>query len=126
MASLTDIFNAINSATQSLNKFATAFPRTGGNVTPVNNLSSAGFVTVILPNANRNSISFHNPGPNIVYVAPTTVGSSQGTFTPTPTALGGCFEIVPGDWVTLAGVVQQGFQAFVTAGSSQPLTILDQ
>jgi hypothetical protein len=126
MASIQDLYNAILSATASLNKFTTSFPRSGGNVTPINNLSSAGFVQVIVANSNRNNITFHNPGSATVYVAPTTVGSSGGTLNPSISALGGTFEVLPGGWVTLAGVVQQGFQAMVSSGSSQPLTIMDQ
>lgn len=126
MATITDIYNAISAATQSLNKFSQTFPRAGGTVTPINNLSSTP-VAVIGSNANRNSITFHNPGAGIAYVAPTTVGSSNGVLSPSSAALGGCIEVVPGDWVTLSGVVQQGWQAFVLAGSSsQPLTVMDQ
>jgi hypothetical protein len=124
--SLQDIFNALQALTQSLNAATTAVPRTGGNFTPVNNLSSAGFVQIIPSNPKRNNISFHNPGTATVIVAPLTVGSSQGTFKPTSTQLGGTFEVLPADWVTLTGLVQQGFQAMATAGSSQPFTVLDQ
>jgi hypothetical protein len=124
--SLQDIYNALQTLNQSINAATTAVPRSGGNFTPINNLSSAGFVQVIAPNPKRNNISFHNPGVSTVIVAPLTVGSSQGKFTPTAALLGGTFEILPADWVTLTGLCQQGFQAMVTAGSSQPLTILDQ
>jgi hypothetical protein len=124
--SLQDIFNALQALTQSINAATTALPRTGGNFTAINNLSSAGFITVIAPNSKRNNISFHNPGTSTVIVAPLTVGSSQGLLTPSAIQLGGTFEVIPADWVTLSGLCQQGFQAMVTAGSSQPLTIVDQ
>lgn len=125
MAAVTDLYNAIITATQSLNKFTQTFPRAGGTVTAINNLSSSP-VPVIAADPNRNSITFHNPGSIITYVAPLTIGSSGGNLNPSLTQLGGCCELVPGDWLTLSGVVQQGWQAFVSSGSSQPLTIMVQ
>jgi len=124
--SLQDVYNALQTLNQSINAATTAVPRTGGNFTPINNLSSAAFVQIIPPNPKRNNITFHNPGANTVIVAPLTVGSSQGTFKPTTTQLGGTFGVAPLDWVTLTGLCQQGYQAMATVGSSQPFTVLDQ
>lgn len=133
MASIQDLYVALNTATQALSKFTATFPRVGGTVIAVNNLSSAGFVPIIGADPNRNNITFVNPGSNYAVVAPTTLGSSGGTFTPSLTQLGGCFLIPPstagvppGPWVTLSGVVQQGWQGGVLAGSSQPLTVMSQ
>lgn len=123
----------MQTAVAALSKFTATFPRAGGTVTAINNLSSAGFVPIIAADPNRNNITFVNPGANVAVVAPTTLGSSGGTFTPSFTQLGGCFLIPPssaglwpGPWVTLSGVVQQGWQAAVLAGSSQPLTVMAQ
>lgn len=126
MASIQDLYTAITNAAQVLSNLAKTMPRAGGNVTAINNLSSAGFISVISSNNGRSNISFHNPGSNTVFVAPTTQGSSNTPFNPTQLLLGGTFQITPGGWVVLTGQVQQGYQAAVTAGSSQPLTIMDQ
>jgi hypothetical protein len=136
MPSVQDLYTAIVSATQALSKFTSTFPRTGGIVTPINNLSSAGFVSILPSDPNRNSITFINPGTATAVVAPTTVGSSGGSFNPPAdlSKLGGCFLVLPSSagvpasalLITLAGVVQQGWQAMVTAGSSQPLTVMAQ
>jgi hypothetical protein len=128
MAGITEIYTAILAGTQSVNVLTQgllALPRPGGKVTAINNLTTSP-ATVIAASSARSNITFHNPGAATAYVAPLTVGSSGGTLTPSLTALGGCFEVLPGGWVTLAGTVQQGFQAFVSSGSSQPLTIMDQ
>lgn len=126
MVDIQSLYTAVTNAAQVLSKFSQTMPRAGGNVTPINNLSSAGFVTIISSNNNRNSITFHNPGPNIVWVAPTTQGQGVTPLNPTPSLLGGTFEVIPGGWVVLTGTVQQGYQAWVTAGSGQPFTVMDQ
>lgn len=127
MASTQDIYNAMLTATQSLNTFTQTFPRTGGYITPVNNLSSGAWVQVTPANSSRNCLTFHNPGTEIVYVAPTIQGSSQGAFSPSgQTYLGGTWMLVPGDSITFSGTCQQAWQATVAAGSSQPLTVFQQ
>lgn len=133
MTTLLEIFQGIQGLTASLNKFNIGFTRAGGNLTAISSLSSGAFIQVLPANPNRNSVTFHNPAPGSsgpsVLVGPLVQGpNSSAAFLPNPNQsnLGGLFEVIPGDWVTLAGGVTQGWQASVTAGSSQALTIFDQ
>jgi hypothetical protein len=125
MSSMQDLYNSVITIAQTFNNFVNNIPAIGGNVTAVNNLSSGAFVQVIGPNQKRNIISFHNPGANVAYVAPLTTSNGQ-PLTPSFSALGGCFQVVPGDFVTLSKNVTGAYQAAVAAGSSQPLTVFDQ
>lgn len=127
MASITDIYNAMVTLTQSLNYLTTSLIGQGGNFTAINNLSSAAFVNVLPISQTRKTISFHNPGVSSIFVAPTTLGpNSSIQFSPTNTQLGGTIEIFPGGWITLSGAVRQAWQALASNQSSQPMTILDQ
>lgn len=98
-------------------------PTNGGKVTAINNLGTSA-ITVIGPNQYRAALSFHNPGTVIVYVAP--LLNAQGiAFTPTLSALGGCWQIGPGSTLSLVGETQYGWQAFAATGSSNPLTVME-
>jgi hypothetical protein len=121
MTAVQDLYVAISNATQAISKFTQLFPRSGGDFVPINNLSSAGFIPMLAADPNRNSLTIHNPSSvATLLVAPATVGSSGGNFSPTPAKLGGCIAILPYDSVTLSGRVQQGWQGMVTIGSSTP------
>lgn len=98
-------------------------PTSGGKVTPINNLGTSA-QTVIGPNPQRTSLTFHNPGTNIFYVAPLLNAQGQ-SFTPTLSALGGTFEIGPGATIVLQGETQFGWQALAAAGSNNPLTVME-
>jgi hypothetical protein len=114
-----NLYVALSNATQAISKFTQIFPRSGGDFTPINNLSSSAFTQMIPPDANRNSITVVNPSSAaVLIIAPATVGSSGGTFTPTFAKLGGTIPILPYDAVTLSGRVQQGWQGAVTLTSS--------
>ena len=102
----------------------------GGKIYAFNNISESGLVTVAPALTSRRKITFHNPGPNDIYVAPAlvqTTGSSVA-FTPSNSALGGCFRVYGnGGTLVIEGECQGAFQAFALtgAGSSNPLTVMD-
>lgn len=102
----------------------------GGKIYAFNNISESGLVTVAPALTSRRKITFHNPGPNDIYVAPAlvqTTGSSVA-FTPSNAALGGCFRVYGnGGTLVIEGECQGAFQAFALtgAGSSNPLTVMD-
>ena len=102
----------------------------GGKIYAFNNISESGLVTVAPALTSRRKITFHNPGPNDIYVAPAlvqTTGSSVA-FTPSNAALGGCFLVYAnGGTLVIEGECQGAFQAFALtgAGSSNPLTVMD-
>lgn len=102
----------------------------GGKIYAFNNISESGLVTVAPALTSRRKITFHNPGPNDIYVAPAlvqTTGSSVA-FTPSNAALGGCFLVYAnGGTLIIEGECQGAFQAFALtgAGSSNPLTVMD-
>ena len=125
MSSMQDLYNSVITLAQTFNNFVNTNPSIGGNVTAVNNLSSGSFVRIIGPNQKRNIITFHNPGTVIAYVAPTTTSNGQ-PLSPSFTALGGCFQVYPGAFVTVSKNVVGAYQAAVAAGSSQPFTVFDQ
>lgn len=101
----------------------TVGPASGGKVTPVNNLGTT-MVQVIGGNPSRAAITFHNPGLNTLYVAPT-LNAQGNAFTPTLASLGGTFEIVAGGLLTITGECQMPWQALVATGSNQPLTVME-
>lgn len=102
----------------------------GGKIYAFNNISESGLVTVAPALTSRRKITFHNPGPNDIYVAPAlvqTTGSSVA-FTPSNAALGGCFRVYGnGGTLAIEGECQGAWQAFAVtgAGSSNPLTVMD-
>lgn len=99
-------------------------PTSGGKVTAVNTLGQVA-IQVIGQNVARQSLLFHNPGTNSVYVAP--MLNAQGvSFTPSSTSLGGTFEIAAGGYSPLfMGEIQGAWQAFASTGSNQPLTVME-
>lgn len=102
----------------------------GGKIYAFNNISESGLVTVAPALTSRRKITFHNPGPNDIYVAPAlvqTTGSSVA-FTPSNAALGGCFRVYGnGGTLAIEGECQGAWQAFAVtgAGASNPLTVFD-
>lgn len=102
----------------------------GGKIYAFNNISESGLVTVAPALTSRRKITFHNPGPNDIYVAPAlvqTTGSSVA-FTPSNAALGGCFLVYAnGGTLIIDGECQGAWQAFskTDAGASNPLTVMD-
>lgn len=102
----------------------------GGKVYAYNAVTNANNIPVAPANTQRNSITFHNPGPNDIFVSPTTslgaLGSSQSTLTPTLAALGGTFRVFGnGGSLTVTGECQQAWQALASTGTTNPLTVMD-
>lgn len=81
-------------------------------------------------NPQRQSITFHNPGVNDLYVAPAVVQTpgtgSDVVLTPSaPNALGGCFLVLAGNTIKLVGEIAKPWQAFTAAAGNNPLTVMD-
>jgi hypothetical protein len=95
----------------------------GGKVYAINTLGTSPS-TVIAANPSRLGITFHNPGTNTAYVAPT-LTATGAALTPSLAALGGTFQIFPGGLLIISGECQGAWQAFVASGSNQPLTVME-
>jgi hypothetical protein len=96
-------------------------------VTAVNSLGTSP-APVIGANPSRTSITFHAPGANDIYVAPTQVlsGGTSVNLTPSLAALGGTYHIFAGGSLTIsAPAASQAWQALAASGSNQPLTIME-
>jgi len=105
----------------------------GGKIYAFNNISTSPMVVAPASPA-RVSLSFHNPGPVIIYVAPSLVQALNSVapsitnqpLTPSLAALGGCFAVAAGGGqITLTGECQGAFQAFAAMGSTNALTVSD-
>lgn len=109
-------------------------PTSGGKVYAFNNLSTTPEV-VAQVNPQRNTITFHNPGPVGFWVAPVVVQNAANNaptqqqltdnpLSPTTSALGGCWYVYPnGGQVTFSGETQKAWQAFSATGSGNPCTV---
>lgn len=83
---------------------------------------------VVGANPQRQSITFHNPGTEDVFVAPLYVQTtgSDVQLNPTTGALGGCWRVYAnGGTLVLTGEVQKPYQAFAAANTGNPLTVMD-
>ena len=98
-------------------------PTSGGKVTPVNNLAVV-FVLVVAANPSRQSITFHNPGTNSLYIGmmTTVIGTA---FNPLLNSLGGTFLLLPGATMTFTGECQLAWGAMAATGSQNPLTVME-
>lgn len=99
----------------------------GGRTYAFNNLTTAP-VQVIGANAQRQKITFHNPGAVDIFVAPLYVQTtgSDVQLVPSPTSLGGCFRVYAnGGSLEITGECQKPYQAFSATGSGNPLTVVD-
>lgn len=109
----------------------------GGKVYGYNNINETTARVVAPANTSRQKITFHNPGPNDIYVAPVNVQNVIGTVPTNPSdvalvltnaALGGS-RIVYGNGGTLeiTGECQGAFQALAktAAGTTNPFTVTD-
>lgn len=109
----------------------------GGKVYGYNNISETAAIIVANSNPTRQKITFHNPGPNDIFVGPAFVQNVLGTapaqpsnvpFVPTTALVGGCFRIYGnGGTLTVEGECQGAWQALAAsgAGSTNPLTVMD-
>lgn len=101
----------------------------GGKVYAFNNITNAANVAVAPANPSRNSIVFHNPGTQDIFISPTTVLNAAGsavTLTPTLAALGGTFRVYAnGGTLQITGECQTAWQALAAAGTTNALTVAD-
>jgi hypothetical protein len=97
----------------------------GGFTIAFNNISTV--PQLVAPgDAQRISITFHNPGNADIFVAPTvTQGSgSDVPLTPSTVALGGCWRVFGnGGTLQFDGECQKPWQAFSASGTGNPLTV---
>ena len=83
---------------------------------------------VVGQNPARQTLTFHNPGVNDIFVAPTVVQNtgSDVALTPSPSALGGCFRVYAnGGTLVVSGECQKPWQAFSASATNNPLTVMD-
>lgn len=109
----------------------------GGKVYGYNNIAEAGAIVVAQANPSRQRIRFHNPGPNDIFIAPSSVQNVLGTapsqpsshtLTPTNAALGGCIRVFGnGGTLDIEGECQGAWQALAItgAGATNPLTVIE-
>lgn len=101
----------------------------GGKVYPYNNITNANNVQVAPANPSRNSVVFHNPGTQDIFVSPTTALNTAGqavALTPTLAALGGTFRVYAnGGTLQITGECQTAWQALAADGTTNALTVMD-
>lgn len=99
-----------------------AYNAIGTIVDPVNSI-------VIGANPSRTQITFHNPGSQDIFIAPTTVINNSGAaiaLLPSLANLGGCFRVFAnGGTLVINGECQTAWFAFAASGSNNPLTVMD-
>lgn len=107
----------------------------GGKIYGYNNITNVANVTVAQANPARQSITFHNPGINDIFISTTNVQNVLGTaptqpsnvaFVPTTALLGGTFRVYAnGGSLTVTGECQGAWQALGSAGTTNPLTVME-
>jgi hypothetical protein len=81
---------------------------------------------VLLPDPQRVSITFHNPGAVDIFIAPTNIQNSGSdvVLAPTTSDFKGCWRLFAnGGSLTINGECQKRWQAFCASGTN-PLTII--
>lgn len=109
----------------------------GGKVFGYNNINETTGTVVAQANPSRQKITFHNPGANDIFVAPTSVQNVLGTaptqpsnvvLTLTNAALGGARRVFGnGGTLEITGECQGAWQALAVtgAGTTNPFTVTD-
>lgn len=109
----------------------------GGKIYGYTNINETTLTQVAPANPSRQKITFHNPGPNDVYIGPAfinnVIGSlpttgTQVAFAPTAILYGGCFRVYGnGGTLPIEGECQGAWQAIsaVGAGPTNALTVMD-
>lgn len=107
----------------------------GGKVYGFNNISNVAPLVVLNANQARQSVTFHNPGSQDIFIAPVLLQGALGAapaqptdtaFTPTTGALGGTFRVYAnGGTLTITGECQHAFQALAASGTTNPLTVME-
>lgn len=99
----------------------------GGKIYAYNAIGTTA-VQVAVANPSRQSIIFHNPGTQDIFVAPSLQfnGTTSSTLIPTTSALGGTFRVYAnGGTLQITGECQGAWQALAASGSTNPLTVMD-
>src|SRR5216684_1271628 len=106
----------------------------GGKTYGYNNITNAAPTIVAQPNPARQSITFHNPGAQDIFIGPQFLQGPLGTaptsptntaFIPTTALLGGTFRVFAnGGTLTLTGECQGAWQALAASGLTNPLTVI--
>lgn len=133
MADLGDINSTLQNIARQLGlqvqSQANATPNATASTSPIsypyNNIGTSTSTTVIVANALRHGLLFHNPGATAsIYVYP-----SAMTSAPTTSALGGSFVIAPGSTLSFPSSLYANsngaWSAFSGTGSSQPFTVVE-
>lgn len=133
MASADDINSTLQNIARQLGaqaqSQANATPNATASTSPVsypyNNIGTASATTVIVANATRYGLLFHNPGATAsIYVYP-----SAMTSVPSTTSLGGTFIIFPGGTLSFPSTqfanANGAWSAFSGTGSNQPFTVVE-
>jgi len=107
----------------------------GGKTYGFNNITNAANVVVAQANPSRQKLTFHNPGPNDIFVSQTTIQGVLGTapvspsdvpFTPTTALLGGTLRVFGnGGSLVVDGECQKAWQALAATGTTNPLTVIE-
>jgi len=109
----------------------------GGKVYGYNNINETTATVVAQANPSRQRITFHNPGPNDIFIGPSYIQNVLGTapttpsnvaLTPTNAALGGMRRVFGnGGTLDISGECQGAWQALAVtgAGTTNPLTVMD-
>lgn len=109
----------------------------GGKIYGYNNIAEAAAIVVAPANPSRAKITFHNPGANDIFVAPSFVQNVLGTSPTNPSnvalalsnaALGGSRRVYGnGGTLEVSGECQGAWQALAItgAGATNPLTVMD-
>lgn len=109
----------------------------GGKVYAYNNISEVAAIVVVQANPSRQKITFHNPGSNNIYIAPSFVQNVIGTAPSQPSnvalvltnaLLGGARLVYSnGGTLEISGECQGAWQALAItgAGTTNSLTVVD-
>lgn len=109
----------------------------GGKVYAYNNINETTARVVANANTSRQKITFHNPGTEDIFVAPSLIQNVIGTAPVQPAnaalvltnaALGGSFRVYSnGGTLEISGECQGAWQALALTGGgvSNPLTVMD-
>lgn len=107
----------------------------GGKVYGYNNISNAAPITVAPANTQRQSIIFHNPGAQDIFISPANINNTLGSapttgaataFTPTTALLGGAFRVFAnGGSLTITGECSGAWRALAAAGATNSLTVME-
>lgn len=129
IASADDINSTLQGVVRNLSRWAVLTQSSGaysvGTVVAVNNIGTAAATQVLIADATRNSLVFHNPGDtNALMLAPATA-SGGANITPSFTSRGGSFILAAHGFLLISGLDSQlAWNAIAsTSGTTNPLTI---